>query len=156
MAATVARIGKGTSVGYNATTTAGTFTSLAEVLDIKMPKTTYTPVEIERYDSPTNIPELIPGWGKGGELEISITYSAAQAAAIYGLLNTQCQMTVTSPDSNVRTYGGILTSFGDSFPLKDKMVTEATFMISSITNASGDALKHDDKAEVVVNPEHKE
>jgi hypothetical protein len=130
MSATIAQIGKGTTFGYSTALTSPTYTAVAEVLDIKMPKHTAEPVEIMRYDSPTAFPELIPSWCKGGEFEITITYNPTVATAIFALLNVLASFQITKPDAKTWSYQGIITEFGDELPLKDKMTCSFKVAIS--------------------------
>jgi hypothetical protein len=137
MSATVAQIGKGTSFGYSATVGGSpTFTTVAEVTKITMPKHSAKPVEIMRYDSPTNYPEQIAGWCDSSEVEIDITYQKTVAAALFALLNVPATYLITKPDASTWTYVAIMTEFGDELPLKESMTNTLKFKISGAPTPS--------------------
>jgi hypothetical protein len=136
MSATAAVIGKGTTVGFFVGSGTPTFVTLAELLDIKMPKNTASPIKINRYDSPSFFEELIAGWADGGQLELTLTYVKANAAALYLMFNVAGQMQVTKPDTSSWTFQGIMTEFGDELPLKDKMTVTCKFSVSGLPVAS--------------------
>ena len=129
---TNAAIGKGTTLGF-ATLTAGVpgaYTLVAELLDIKMPKHTGKPLTIRRYDSPSVFPELVPAWAEGGDVEFSLTYTAAQGAALWAFFNVLAGFQITKPDGKTWTYQGIITEFGDSTPLDKDMQVNIKVSVS--------------------------
>lgn len=130
MSATVAAIGYGTTIGFAAPGGSPTFTSIGELLDIKMPKFETDTIEIQRYDSTTLDPELIVSWNRPGELEFTITYSAASAAALWARRGLMSQVLITKPDTKTWTLQGIFVSFADAVPLKDKMTFDVKFKVS--------------------------
>ena len=103
---------------------------VAELLDLKAPKQTASPIAIQRYDSPSLFEELIAGWCKGGSIEFSVVYNSAQAAALYAMLNTAGQIQITKPDASTIACAGIVTEFGDEIPLKEKMMNTLKFQVS--------------------------
>lgn len=131
--ATAAAIGKGTTLGYLAGAGSGAFVIVAELLDLKAPEQTASPIAIQRYDSPTFFEELIAGWAKGGKVSFTVVYNAAQAAALYAMFNVPGQIQITKPasvGSGTITVAGICTKFGDEIPLKDKMMNQMEFEVS--------------------------
>ena len=129
-APTVAVIGKGTTLGYCNQSSGGTFTTVAEMLDLKLPTHEASTLEVQRYDSPSLYPEMISSWNKGSKIEMKLTYNATQGAALFAMLGISGQFKVTKPDSTGWTYSGILTKFGDEAPLKEKMTNTVEFTIS--------------------------
>jgi hypothetical protein len=133
---TAAAIGKGTTLGYSANTSSPSYTTVAELVDIKMPKHTASPVAIMRYDSPTVFEELIAAWAKAGEFELQLVYNKLQAAALYALFNVLAAYQVTKPDGSTWSYLGIITEFGDELPLKEKMTNSCKVSISGAPTPS--------------------
>ena len=128
---TVGQIGKGTMVSY-ADVGNTTWTDLAEVVDIKAPRQTADPIEVYRYDSPSLYAELIAGWKKGGEGEITVVYGETQSAAVNALVNLPKQFKITKPGgTHSLIYQGMVIDFGEEYPLKDKMVFSFKFRVTS-------------------------
>jgi hypothetical protein len=120
--ATIAQIGKGSTIWYFAGSGTPTWVQAAELVVLKMPKHKANPVEVMRYDSPSNFPELIPGWCSSDPLSFEFVYSAAQGAAL-------TQDAVGSLRSNVTTAAGMF-AYGllNTDPVTVKMVAGDTFL----------------------------
>jgi hypothetical protein len=140
---TAAVIGKGTTLGYNTSATAGptgTYTAIAEITDLVPPTRTATPVKVERYDSPTLEPELIPSWSEPGDVTFKLTYAKAMAATLATLYNVTASYQITKTDSSTKTVVGIMTQLGEELPLKTACQNTVKISISgSATDSTGSA-----------------
>src|SRR5256885_15905879 len=62
-----------------------TWTDIAEILDITPPNIEADDIDASHMMSPNQMKELLPGWGDGGEVELSVSFEKTKNGALYNL-----------------------------------------------------------------------
>lgn len=123
MSATSGLIGKGTTLGYSATS-GGTYTLLAEVLNVSVPEINVAHVEATHYTSPNNfIDKKSIVWQDVNDLNIEVNYTANDTPTLYSLVGTDKYWKITLSDSHTFTFPGFLSKLGAAIPNKDMVKT---------------------------------
>lgn len=133
---TKAKIGYGISLGY-CVSSGGSFTPIAEILDITPPTLTFEETKIQRSDASVPITEKIPGWGENSDPEVTATYITATKTALYALAGVPYFFKITWPLTGTQSsagdtvsFAGFISSFGDETPIKDAMKCKIKFAVS--------------------------
>jgi hypothetical protein len=72
----------GNNPTYAASTT---WTDIAEIIDITPPNIEADDIDASHMLSPNQMKEFLPGWGDGGEVELTVQYDKTRNAALYTL-----------------------------------------------------------------------
>jgi hypothetical protein len=119
MPATQSIIGKGTTLGYGMPTgSTVTYTTLAEVKNVKPPKITAEKYEATHYASPSSYLEWLFGWLDGGDVDIEINYLHASASALLALIGVSQSFLITLPDTHTYTFLGAIDDYEGDLPNK--------------------------------------
>lgn len=130
MAASVAQLGAGTTLGYAAFPTPSGYTTCLEVSKVGIPKVTYDEVKVTHYLSANNLHEFIAGWGNGNEVQVEANYVKAEMTsltAIQGVLKT---WKITLPDTSTWIFGGFVKEVDGEIPNEDKIMTKFTIKVT--------------------------
>lgn len=138
MAETAAITGKGTTIGYGATT-AGPFTDYGEVTDIPLPETTVGSVEATHYESPDDtVEKLSVVWQENSDLTFTLNYVKALTTTLYSQVGDELGFQITLPDGSTFTFPGMISRLGGAAPNKDKISQSVTITIrGKVTFAAG-------------------
>jgi len=135
MAETTGYKGKGVTLGY-AVGTATSYTTIAQIRDVRGPNIDVTDINISNADSPGDWMEYLPGMKDGGEITFDVVYKPATGTTIHGLVaQTGNTWQVTLPDNGTATgstirCGGYLKSLGNDVPYNDAITNSATIKVS--------------------------
>src|SRR6185437_10649036 len=102
MSATKAAIGYGFALTYCATV-GGSYTPLAEILDIKPGKLTGEKITIQRNDSPDLFGEKIPGWKDAADWDAKLVYDKTKRALLESLFMVPNFWKFVRPDGTSTT-----------------------------------------------------
>ena len=127
---TAASIGYGYTIGYSATS-GGTYTNLAEVLDVKPGKKTGAKVEVLSNTSANFYPDKIPGVKSEGDWDVKLVYAAGGRAAIDALFMVPQYFKFIRPNgTTTQTFFGFICEIGDEVPLKEAMTVDIKIAVS--------------------------
>jgi hypothetical protein len=135
MTQTVSKIAYGISLSYSATL-GGSYTALAELLDITPPEETVENAKVYRSDNTAAVVEKIAGWTDIGDAEATITYqpgARASIAAMRGLFKfwkVVYPLVGSQAASDVDSFYGFISHIGKETPLKDAMKCKIKITIS--------------------------
>lgn len=121
MAASAGMIGKGTTLGY-ATTLAGTYTDVAELLSVGKPKITTDKVEFTHSTSDDDTKEFKPGWKEGENTTFTVNYTEAGCTALIAIESLQRFWKITLPGGSTFAWQGTLLGLDIPVDIKDRIV----------------------------------
>lgn len=121
-------------IGYSATFAiynGSTYDAVAEVNNISLSGSSRDAVDATHMTSADSFREYIAGLMDAGEVSITLAHQSGtledlKAAQIAGV----GQFKVTEPDTSTLVFSAVVTSVSTTYPLDDKMMTEATFKIT--------------------------
>lgn len=113
--------------GYGATLKyqvggSGSFIALGRVKSIKPAKITAKSIDTTVLDSADEFEEMIPGLASGGEIEVTLEYSASWTETLYGLFRSQTNYQVVYADETGWQYAGFLNEIGDDEVVNGEIV----------------------------------
>jgi hypothetical protein len=126
----MALLGIGTTLGH-ATTSGGTYTTIAAVTEVKPPETEAQSVEITSYDS-ADIKEYMCGLDEPGETDFTLNFDKTVYAALMGLRRTSLFWKITLPDDSTYAFEGWITKIGTAIPVGDRLTASATIKVNSV------------------------
>jgi hypothetical protein len=144
MSGTQSKIGFGITLSHS-TTSGGSYTAIAEILELTPPAPSVDEVKVYRSDNTAAVVEKIPGWTEVGDCDMTITYTPANRAALEGYLGVPAFWKITYPTCGTQTvqgdidaFGGFLKEIGKETPLKDAMKCKAKIAINGgVTYTAG-------------------
>lgn len=134
MAASSAIIGKGTTLGYTATTSATSYTTVSELFDVAGPSEDIDEAEVTHYTSDDGRKEFVGGWIDPGEVEFEANYVKAGMTALAALGTTLRNWKITLPDASIWVFPGWLKKLGQPIPNQDKITIKGTLRLSGKPN----------------------
>lgn len=131
MPASTAIVGPGTTLTV-ADTSGGTYTAIAEVIDIKkglmVDKT-----KVSHLTSPSYRHEYIPaGLTDPGEVSFTANFTKAQYATIYGYFRTTKYWKITTPDNSVWAFAGFWSKLDVTVPDNDRVTVDVTIACTGV------------------------
>lgn len=120
MPASTATKGYG-SILAHATTFAGTYTAIAQTVDLAGPEPEVGDINVTNNDSPSNTKEYIPGMIEPGEQDFEVIYKKAEAAILAGMLGDGIVYfwRETYPDGSKWEYPAYMKKIGTEAPTED-------------------------------------
>jgi len=129
MAANTATIGYGATVSYSATE-GGSYTEIAELLDLALPSSTQSSVDATHMQSPDNYMEKIAALKEPGEYSFSMNFNATQYETVFGLQGTAKWWKVTTPGGDYWKFPGFISELGGEMPVNDRITAEVVVTVS--------------------------
>jgi hypothetical protein len=136
MSQTLTKIGFGIALSHSSTI-GGSYTAVAEVLEITPPMEQVDEVKVYRSDNTAAVVERIPGWQEVGDLDLTITYISGTRATLEGFLGVPGYWKVTYPltgtqasAGDVDLFYGFLKELSKDTPIKDAMKVKAKICVS--------------------------
>lgn len=130
MAASAGFVGKGVTLGF-ATTLAGTYTNVSEVISCGKPKVTTDRVEFTHSTSDNDFKEFKPGWKEGENTNFSVNYTEAGTTALIALEGLQRFWKITMPGGSTFAWQGTLLGLDIPVDIKDRVVTSVELTCDS-------------------------
>lgn len=128
MPRTAATKGRGAILSYS-DTVGGTYTEVAEVLKVTVPKV--KPVDIETTTNSSvdtlgggDFKEHVGGWIEPGTLTATIRFDKAVEPALYALVAVSKFFKITYSGGANWIYGGYISGFGDNVEENGQITTE--------------------------------
>jgi len=122
-------IGYGSTLGF-ADTQAGSYTTVAQVVDIQGPGIEIPGVKITNQDSVSAAQEKLPGLADAKQIKIKLIYLKTAVTTLYGLYRLQKFWKITYPDASTWIGFGHITMYDPNAPLEDAIVMEITIELS--------------------------
>jgi hypothetical protein len=118
-----ATVGYGSVLSTSATQ-GGTYTDIAQTVDLTGPEPEVGEINITNNDSPDNTKEYLPGMIEPGEMSFEVIYSSAQAEDLYTMFGDGLVhwFKETYPDGGSWTFPGFLNAFGSEAPTEDEAI----------------------------------
>lgn len=123
MAASAGFVGKGVTLGY-ATTSNGTYTSVAEIISVGKPKINVDRVEFTHSISDSDTKEFKPGWKEGQNTTFRVNYTESGCNALTALEGTQKYWKITMPGSSTFVWLGTVIGTDIPVDIKERVVME--------------------------------
>jgi hypothetical protein len=143
MVATRAILGYGTTVAVSDTASPGTWTQLAEVIEVTPPNMQVDDVEATHFTSDNRTREYIAGLIEGGEASVGMNRIPGSTTEILlmGLQTsgTKVQVLITWPNGTTWMFLGHVKGYETQSPIDDRMTATATFKVdgaNTVTIAS--------------------
>jgi hypothetical protein len=141
---TVSTIGYGIKLAHS-TTSGGTYTAIAELLDLTPPPENVDEVKVYRSDNTAAVVERIPGWTEVGDCSMKITYNPSQRSTLQSLRGVPGFWKVTYPlvtgqtaSGDTELFAGFIKELGAETPLKDSMTCQIKIAVNGdITYTQG-------------------
>jgi hypothetical protein len=130
MAASAGFVGKGVTLGY-ATTLAGTYTLVAEIISCGKPKVATDRVEFTHSTSDNDFKEFKPGWKEGENTTFTCNYTEAGTTALIALEGLQRFWKITMPGGSTFAWQGTLLGLDIPVDIKDRVVTSVELSCDS-------------------------
>jgi hypothetical protein len=129
---TLAAIGAGFSLS-SSTTSGGTYTPIAEIVDLKPGKTTVGKSEIARSDNTQIAVEKIPGWKDVSDWEGKCVYAKTYRAALEALVGVPMYWKFIRPDgTSSQAFQAFMSELGDEVPIKEFMSCDFKLTVSGL------------------------
>ena len=87
--------------------------TVARVRSIKPFKVSAETIDITTLDSPDEFGEVLAGLATGGEVEVTLEYSATATATLYALFRVLEDFEIVYPDTRGWEFTGYIVEFGD-------------------------------------------
>jgi hypothetical protein len=129
MAANTATIGYGAKVSYS-DTEGGSYTEIAELLDLTLPSATQPSVDATHMQSPDNYMEKIAALKEPGEYPFSMNFNATQYETVFNLQGTAKWWKVTTPGLDYWKFPGFISELGGEMPVNDRITADVVVTIS--------------------------
>lgn len=130
-----AKIGLGTTVGYETTPGSGTYTTVGEVIEFSPPASSMDTVDATDFSHSDGHRRFIAGLIDAGE--ITVTFNFDPALSVYGAIDTIYKSRVIRKwrfayaGSTVNTVvDAFVTGLSRAVPMDDKMTMEITLKVS--------------------------
>lgn len=130
-----AKIGLGTTVGYETTPGSGTYTTVGEVFEFSPPASSMDTVDATDFSHTDGHRRFIAGLIDAGEVTFTLHYDPA--LTVYGAIDTIYKARVPRKwkfiyaGSTVNTViDALVTGLGRAVPMDDKMTMEVTLKVS--------------------------
>ena len=123
----------GSVIAYS-TTENGTYTDIAQSVDLGGPSPEVGDVGITNNDSPDNTKEYMPGMIEPGELEFQLVYKKDQCATLYGMFGDDVVYwwKETYPDGSSWKFAGYIKGFGTEGETEDgALMNNVTIKLTS-------------------------
>ena len=127
MAASKAKVAKGTKIGYRDAGTAGVYTYIAEITEANIPELTADTVEVTNQDSGSAVQKIFTGWKAWSDFAVTLNYHKTAETALYAIAGVEKDLVIEKPDGSKYAGKGGISKLGGTLPLKDAMKTSATF-----------------------------
>lgn len=125
---------KGTGVvlsyGSAADYSSGSWTPIAQVLDVKPHQQQVDDIETTNMASPSGYKTYEPGLKEPGELSATLQYNASDHAAVLALLGVQRGWKVTFADTSGWKLNAYIKSFQDMVEREKLVTTDVTMKLS--------------------------
>ena len=132
-----AKIGLGTTVGYETTPASGTYTTVGEVIEFSAPQSSMDTVDATDFSHTDGHRRFIAGLIDAGE--ITVRFNFDPALAVYGAIDTiykgrgMRKWRFAYAGSTVNTVvDAFVTGLGREVPMDDKMTMEITLKVSGV------------------------
>jgi hypothetical protein len=138
MAATVATIGFGMTLGYCATSN-GSYTTLVDLIEIKPAGLKVGVADATHHASPNAAMESAPGLIDFEPLDFKISWTKTAQPAMTALLRLSRYWKVTYPDGSTDVFPGFIIEIAAATPIKERMETHVKIHptgLSTFTAAS--------------------
>lgn len=119
--------------------TSTTWTSIAQVLDIKPGKIEAKDVDVTVIDSPNQAEQFAPGWANGGEGTIKVQFAKAQQTTLFGLFRTLRGFRVMFNDASTQNgqgstlaFDGYIKGIANEIDSKNLVTCELTVKVSGL------------------------
>ena len=106
-------------------------TKVAKVQDISGPDLGGDDIDFTNMDSASGFMEFMPGLVDGGEVSITLVFTKAETALLYGYLRTLKAYMVTFSDGSTWHFNGYIKSLGNEAPAKGGIMQTATFKVAA-------------------------
>lgn len=137
MAATAGIIGAGVTLGYSATS-GGSYTSVAEILEITPPNPTAEKIDFSHAESPGLVKEYKAGFIEAGECALTINFNKTQYNTLDGLRGTAKYWKITLSDLSTIIFPGFIMSLTPPIDVKGKVTAKVSICATgSNTFAAG-------------------
>lgn len=130
MAASAATHSYGSDLSYS-DTQGGSYTSVAEVIDISLDGPMVGSTKVTHLKSDNAFHEYIPGLGEGGELTFTVNHIKSVRTTLMGFLRVKKWWKVTDPDAGVTNFEGFITSLGKKNPEDDRVTGDFKIKVTS-------------------------
>jgi len=119
--------------------TSESFTTIAEVSDIKGPKLSLDPIDVTNHSSAEAWREFVGGLLDAGEVSLSINFMPADATHDYstGIISKltdrgkhNFQMVFPDDGNTTWSFTALVTAFESSEPIDDKLAADVTLKIT--------------------------
>ncbi len=132
-----AKIGLGTTVGYETTPGGGTYTTVGEIFEFSPPTSSMDTVDATDFSHSDGHRRFIAGLIDPGEVAFTLNFDPA--LSVYGALDTIYKARVVRKwkfayaGSTVNTVvDALVTGLGRAVPMDDKMTMEVTLKVSGV------------------------
>ncbi len=132
-----AKIGLGTTVGYETTPGGGTYTTVGEVFEFSPPASSMDTVDATDFSHTDGHRRFIAGLIDAGEVTFTLHYDPA--LTVYGAIDTMYKARVQRKwkfiyaGSTVNTViDALITGLGRAVPMDEKMTMEVTLKVSGL------------------------
>ena len=126
--------GSGVKIGSGAQGTDGaigeTFTNFAKLTEIGGISIEADDIETSHMDSPNQFKEFTAGWADAGEVEFTLQFEKAGAAAVWALFRQDKSFRVLFKDGSEWTFNGYLKAFGTEADREGIVTVPCTIKIS--------------------------
>jgi Lambda phage tail tube protein, TTP len=126
--------GYGAKLQYSATMPApspsGSWTDIADVVDIKPPKTEAEDIDTSTMVSPQQYKEFVAGWATAGEIECKIHFSKTQNASLFGVFRLMQSWQILFADGSALQAKGYLKTFANEIDREKLVQADITVKIS--------------------------
>jgi hypothetical protein len=121
--------GYGTSIGY-ADTAEGSYTTLADVVDITPPEEEVDDIETTTHSSTNKVRTYQGGLIEPGETDVVIQFDKTIYGTLRGLRGAKKFWKITIPDGSTQVFAGYIKKIGPETPLDDIVTVNLTMMVA--------------------------
>lgn len=109
------------------------YTTVGEVIDLKLPELTRDTKDATHYKSPERWREYIGGLREGGEVGVTIQFAdPADLGTLMGDLQQDAPIAyrIAFPDATAWSFTGLVTKAAPAVPMEERMTCEFTVKLS--------------------------
>ena len=124
--------GHGVTLGYADLPLGGSpsYTGVAKVVDVKPPNVEAEKIDVSTMESPEQWEEITAGWAAASEAELTLQYTKADTATLYGLFRADKGFKLSFSDGSYWSYQGFIQKMGNEVERKGIIQTAVTIAIS--------------------------
>lgn len=126
MSASVYTVGYGSILSYATLTAgvAGSYTAIAQTVDLTGPDPEVGDINVTNNDSPANTKEHAPGMIEPGTMDFELIYKKAVTTTLYGMFGdgNVYGFKETYPDGSTWVFQGYLSKFGMETKTEDQAI----------------------------------